>query len=293
MRLKLSILAIALGLFNILKGQVALSTNIPASLPAGSNTEVEVRVNKGSIANFAKYQLDVPAGVTVSEVDSRAGNFTFENNRAKIVWVSVPSEAEFSLRFKIAVTTSAPTEGAFIQKFYYLDNGAKKEVEAAPINIAFGGSANPKNLSGSTTQGNATANTNTTPKNTTTTQPVASAPAKTEPVKTEPAKTEPVKTQPVKTEPVKTEPVVSTPVSTSAATPGLIYRVQLASSPSDPGKSKYSALGKVDISKEDGAYKVLYGTYNTKEEAVKGFEEASAKGFKGFIVKYQNGVRVK
>lgn len=279
MRLKLSILALSLGLFNILKGQVALSTNIPASLPAGSNTEVEVLVNKGSISNFAKYQLDVPAGVTVSEIDSKSGNFTFENNRAKIVWVSVPSEAEFSLKFKVTVTTSAPTEGAFIQRFYYLDNGTKKEVEAAPVNIAFGGSANPKNLSGSTTQ----ANNSSAPK--TTTQPVAATPTKTEPVKTEPVKTEPVKTEPAKTEPAK--------AVTSSATPGLIYRVQLASSPSDPGKSRYAALGNVDISKEDGAYKVLYGKYNTKEDALKGFEEASAKGFKGFIVKYQNGVRVK
>jgi hypothetical protein len=300
MRLKLSILAFALGLFNILNGQVALSTNIPSNLQPGSNTEVEIRVNKGSIINFAKYQLDVPAGVTVSEVDSKAGNFTFENNRAKIVWVSVPSEAEFSLKFKIAVSSSAPSEGAFIQKFYFLDNGAKKEVEAAPITIAFGGSASSKNLAGSTTQAN-----NNTKTTNTNTQPVASTPAKTEPVKSEPAKTEPVKTQPVKTEPVKTQPVASTPtktepvktepakVETPASTGGLIYRVQLASAPTDPGKSRYSALGKVDISKEDGAYKVLYGTYNSKEEALKGFDEAAAKGFKGFIVKYQNGVRVK
>jgi hypothetical protein len=285
MRLKLSILAVTLGLFNITKGQVALSTNMPASLPAGSNTELEVRVNKGSISNFAKYQLDVPAGVTVSEVDSKSGNFTFENNRAKIVWVSVPSDAEFSLRFKIAVTSSVPTEGSFVQRFYFLDNGNKKEVEAAPITVALGGSANPKNLSGSTTQAN------TTPK--TTTQPVATTPTKTEPVKTEPLKTEPVKTEPVKTEPVKTEPVKTAPAVT-ASTPGLIYRVQLASSPTDPGKSRYSALGSnIEISKEDGAYKVLYGKYNSKEEALKGFDEASAKGFKGFIVKYQNGVRVK
>jgi hypothetical protein len=281
MKLKISVLAAALGFINILNGQVSISTNIPPVLPAGTS-EIEVRVNKGTIANFAKYQLDVPSGVTVSEVDSKAGNFTFENNRAKIVWVSVPIESEFSLKFKVTVSAGAPPEGSLVQRFYYLDNGTKKEVEAAPMSVAFGGSANPKNLSGSTTQ-------NSTAKNNTTTQPVASTPTKTEPAKAEPIKTQPVKTEPVKTEPVKTEPVAST----SSATPGLIYRVQLASSPTDPGKSKYSALGKIDISKEDGAYKVLYGSYNSKEEALKGKDEAAAKGFNGFLVRYQNGVRVK
>ncbi len=266
MQFKLFALSMALGT-NFLIGQVTVSTNMPSSLASGSNTDVEVKINKGSISNFAKYQMDVPAGVTVAEIDSKSGNFTFENNRAKIVWVSVPSEAEFTLKFKVSVSASAPAEGAVIQKFYFLENGAKKEVEAEPMNVAFGGSANPKNLSGTVTQ------------------------TKTEPAKTTPAKTEPVvtKTEPVKTEPAKTEPVNSTP-----AVAGLVYRVQLASSPTDPGKSKYAALGSaIEISKEDGNYKVLYGKYNTKEEGLKGFEEASAKGFKGFLVKYQNGVRVK
>jgi len=257
MQFKLFALSMALGT-NFLIGQVKITSNLPSSLGSNSNTDVEVKINKGLIANFAKYQMDVPAGVTVAEVDSKAGNFTFENNRAKIVWVSVPSDAEFTLKFKINVSSSAPAEGAVVQKFYFLENGAKKEVEAEPMNVAFGGSANPKNVSGSTT-------------------------TKTEPVKTTPAKTEPVATTPTKTEPVA-----------SSGTPGLVYRVQLASSPTDPGKSKYSSLGnKVEITKEDGSYKVLYGSYNTKEEGLKGFEEASAKGFKGFLVKYQNGVRVK
>lgn len=279
MQFKLFALSLTLGV-NFMFGQVTITTNMPASLSSGSNTDVEVKINKGSIANFAKYQMDVPVGVNITEVDSKSGNFTFENNRAKIVWVSVPSDAEFTLKFKVSVTSSAPAEGAVIQKFYFLENGAKKEVEAEALNVQFGGSATPKNISGTTTQ--------TTP---TKTEPVKTQPVATTPTKTEPVKTEPVKTEPVKTEPVKTEPVATTP---SAGTPGLVYRVQLASSPTDPGKSKYAALGSgVEISKEDGAFKVLYGKYNTKEEGLKGFEEAAAKGFKGFLVKYQNGVRVK
>jgi hypothetical protein len=279
MSVKSFVLAAALGFINILNGQVIITSNLMASLPSGPGTVVDVKIYKGNIANFAKYQMDVPSGVTVSEIDSKGGNFTFENNRAKIVWVAVPADAEFTLKFKIVVSSSAPASGDIIQKFYFLDNGVKKEVEADNVSLALGGSDNPKNLSGSTTQTK------------TATQPVAT---KTEPVKTEPVKTEPVKTEPVKTEPVKTEPVKTEPVKTAPSADGLIYRVQLASSPTDPGKSKYASLGNmVEIKKEDGAYKVLYGSYNSKEEGLKGYEEALGKGFKGFLVKYQNGVRVK
>ncbi len=238
--------------FNYLTSQVTLSSNFPTSLSSNSNVDVEVKINKGTIANFAKYQMDVPSGITVSEGDSKGGNFTFENSRAKIVWVSIPADAEFSIKFKVKVSSSTPADATIQQKFYYLENGAKKEVEADPIMIKVSG-------------GTAT---------------------KTEPVK----KTEPVtKTEPVK----KEEPVTKTePVKT--ATDGLVFKIQLSATPADPGKTKYAALGsECKILKEDGMFKVLYGTYNSKEEALKGREEIAAKGFSGFLVKYQNGARVK
>lgn len=276
MKLRL-LAAIYLGSLSNLFSQVVMTTNIPTKLPVGSDVEFEVKINKGSIANFTKYHMDVPAGMEISEVDSKTGNFTFENNRAKIVWVSVPGEPEFIVKMKAHINTQAPFQGTINQKFYFLDGGVKKEVEATPITIEFGNgtpvntaaniNAAPKNLSGSTIQntgGNTTANN-------TTTQPVSTTPVA--------PKTEP-----------KSVPTATVP----SLTQGLTYRVQIASSPNDPGKSKYASLGSAfKIVKEDGAFKVQYGDYATKDEALKAKSELSAKGYEGFLVKYQDGVRVK
>jgi hypothetical protein len=257
--------------FNYLISQVTISSNFPASLGLNAAVDVDVKINKGAIANFAKYQMDVPAGITVSEGDSKGGNFTFENNRAKIVWVSIPADAEFIVKFKVKVTAGTATDGSVTQKFYYLENGAKKEVETDPLAVKIGGGT--------------------------------TAAVKTEPVKKEEPvkKAEPVtvaKTEPIKKEePVvtKTEPVKKEePKAATPSADGLVFKIQLAASPTDPGKSKYAALGNAcSISKEDGMYKVLYGNYATKEEALKAREEIATKGFTGFLVKYQNGVRVK
>ena len=83
----------------------------------------------------------------------------------------------------------------------------------------------------------------------------------------------------------------STPTISNVA--GLIYRIQLGALASDPGKAKFKTLGKVDISNEGGFYKVLYGSYSNKEDAIKNQADAKVKGFDGFVVKYQDGVRVK
>jgi cell division protein FtsN len=61
----------------------------------------------------------------------------------------------------------------------------------------------------------------------------------------------------------------------------------------EPKRSDFKALGKISVTTENGMYKVLYGSYGTKEEAFKKREEIIGKGFDGFVVSYQDGVRVK
>jgi hypothetical protein len=307
---------------------VTVQTNLPASLAPNTNILFEVKITKGSISNFSKYQVDVPAGVTVTEGDSKTGNFTFEDNRAKIVWVSIPAEAEFVVTFKVN-TGGASGAGVFNQKFYFLDNGSKKEVEFEPVNVTFdpsgatsvaslGGTAgNPSTSSepkGSVTSTESTgSNTTTTPASSTTSEtPVAtttetktntSTPSSTETKTTSTtstsgsASTEPAVTKTTPTETKTTESTSSSSASTAKTTntsaTGLVFKVQLSASANDPGKAKFANAGKVTISFEDGLYKVLVGSFSTKEEAIEKMNQLKGSGFNGFVVRYQNGTRVK
>lgn len=268
--------------FNFLISQVTIRANFPSSVAPGTVLDVDVKITKGNISNFAKYQMDVPNGVVVSEIDSKTGNFTFENNRAKIVWVTIPGDNEFTLKFKIAVNANTASPVNITQKFFFLDNGAKREFEADPISVTINEGTSPKSSI-------ANAN-NTEPETKNEKQPVKDE----TPVVKETPKNDP---PPVKEkEPVKAEtPVVKeTPKAPEkTAITGLVYKVQLGSSSAEPDKSKYNGAGKIQVSKEDGLYKVLSGNCNTREEAIKLKEELAAKGFNGFVVSYQNGVRVK
>lgn len=135
--IKLKTLAvIALFFCNILKSQISIVNNITNNLAQNTDLTVEVKINKGAISNFSKFQIDFPAGVTVTEGDSKTGSFTFENNRAKIVWVSIPTEPEFIISMKLNTGSVSGSQQLF-QKFYYLDNGVKKEVEVDPMTVNF------------------------------------------------------------------------------------------------------------------------------------------------------------
>jgi cell division septation protein DedD len=284
--------------------QITITSNLPTSMNAGSSVDAEIKINKGAVGNFAKYQMDVPAGYIVTAGDVKGGNFTFENQRAKIVWVSVPSEPEFAVTFKIQVSSTAAT-GTFAQKFYYLENNEKKEVEGNSTTVTVGGGSG--DVVAATTTPVETVK-STPVEDTKPVETVASTPVETKPVET--TATTPVET--VQSTPVET--VKSTPVETVASTPvepakpvenkvaktasstasegGMTFKVQLGAYSSQPSKSKFSGVSNVSIDQINGLYKVTCGNFKTKEEALKYREELTSKGFNGFIVKYQNGQRI-
>ena len=71
----------ALTSFTAIFSQITINGNFPTSISTGSSIDADVKINKGTVGNFAKYQMDVPAGIIVSSIDAKNGNFTFENQR--------------------------------------------------------------------------------------------------------------------------------------------------------------------------------------------------------------------
>ncbi len=74
-------------LFSIIfgDGSVTVVGNIPQSAKAGTEFVAEIKVTKGAIGGFAKLQIDVPQGVTIKELESKGGNFSFAGTSGKII----------------------------------------------------------------------------------------------------------------------------------------------------------------------------------------------------------------
>jgi SPOR domain len=277
---------------------VVSSHNLPTSISPGQSFDAEFTLNKGTIGGFAKFQVDLPEGFVAANVDSKNGNFTFENQRVKIVWVSIPSEPSFTFKFKVTVPGNALNSCNVSGKFFYLENNVKKEVDMPTHTMKISGGGDVAIATTPTNTPEPVA-TNTVAPEPVKTEPIKSEPVKIEPVKTEPVKTEPIKTEPVKTEPVKTEPIKlvsktqaemsSTGNNTTAS--GMVYKVQLGAFSSSPAKSKFPGV-KLVVVEEGGFYKALSGNFPTLEQAQKHKSDLVAKGYDCIIVTYQNGQRI-
>ena len=63
--------------FTAVFSQITITSNIPTNIGSGATIDAEVKINKGGVGNFAKYQMDAPIGYIVSAVEVKGGNCTF------------------------------------------------------------------------------------------------------------------------------------------------------------------------------------------------------------------------
>lgn len=409
---RIQVILCVLAFHSVSNGQIIMQTNLPTAIPLNTEMTFDVKIKKGNLANFSKYQLEVPQGVKVQEVDSRLGSFSVEENTAKIIWVITPLEPEYTITLKLISGTEAGSK-TFVQKYFYMENDDKKEVEMEGLTVVFKDSTGASPTTTSTAEFRTLISKTQLPHLTTkidkaeisTKNPevlkqqvvqlrkdskdalevgerekakaqlklneanealskaetitgesdkkVAVAKATDDKQKAENdlevasrvltlAKSlednaneiesinkslhpsaytetgmagssgsasnssgegsfttvdlnnldEPSATAKTK-EGKKVSHAKDTKIEEVVKESGLVFKIQLGAFSNEPKKSDFKALGKISVTTENGMYKVLYGSYATKEEAFKKREEVISKGFDGFVVSYQDGVRVK
>lgn len=131
---------------------VTITANFPKNAKPNTEFVTEIKVNKGNISGFAKLQLEVPQGIIVKESDSKGGNFTFASNIAKIIWTSIPSDAEFTVKFIVLSESGVTGSKTIGGKFSYVNNNNKEVVDMTPAEIMFGDEPSETPVAATTTQ---------------------------------------------------------------------------------------------------------------------------------------------
>lgn len=204
---------------------ITVTQNLPSSAKPDSEFTVELVINKGSVGGFAKLQQDLPEGFTAVQDDNNGASFTFTNQAVKFIWMSLPSDKEFKVKYKIKVAAGISGDKIVAGKFSYVSDNVKQSIDIAPATITIGDkSTQPIAATTTSTPEPVTTNTTTPDPVKTTTEPTTTT-TTTQPVATN-------NTPPVTTEPVKTMEPVTTPTTT---TPDPVVTTTTTSSPSsDP-----------------------------------------------------------
>ncbi len=92
---------------------------------------IEILVNRGdlNVDQFAKIQETVPKGYDAKSIETKGGIFTFQNNIAKFLWMTLPSDQEYIVAYKLIPDQNVNLAKLDIKgNFSYLVNGQTVEI---------------------------------------------------------------------------------------------------------------------------------------------------------------------
>ena len=93
-----------LGLSFSLKGQeVEISIDHPERVNAGENFTVTVTIKKGSLTDYSRFSQDLPLGLAATNVSSPNADFSFDEQRVRIIWLKLPEANEIKVSYLVSV----------------------------------------------------------------------------------------------------------------------------------------------------------------------------------------------
>ena len=107
---------------------VTVSHNFPESVSIGGEYVVEIKINKNDLTGFAEFKQLLPEGFEASVIDSKKGSFSYIDREVKIIWMTIPEEAEFIVKYKITVLSPASGEVWVDGTFSFLENNQKTSI---------------------------------------------------------------------------------------------------------------------------------------------------------------------
>ena len=107
--------------------QEAISFNLdaPENAVAGKKFEVTLTFNKGNLKDYSRFSQDLPSGVTASNVVSPNADFTFSDQRIRIIWLKLPDEKEVEVKYAIDVHERLSGKLELSGTFAYVNMGER------------------------------------------------------------------------------------------------------------------------------------------------------------------------
>jgi len=91
-------------LATVVSGQeVEISIDHPDRVNAGEEFTVSVTISKGSLTDYSRFSQDLPLGLTATNVSSPNADFSFDNQRIRVIWLKMPESDQFTISYKIMV----------------------------------------------------------------------------------------------------------------------------------------------------------------------------------------------
>jgi len=104
---------------------LSISLTAPESVVAGNSFEVSLTFNKGDLKDYSRFSQDLPSGFSAENINSPNADFTFTDQRVRIIWLKLPAEKEIEVKYVINVNERLSGKLELEGTFAFVNNGER------------------------------------------------------------------------------------------------------------------------------------------------------------------------
>ena len=128
-------MSVLLFLNSFFSDNVTLVLHSSDQVEAGSEIYVEITLNKSDYESFARFQQEIPAGLTPIPVNTANADFSFSDQKIKFIWLKLPAEQEITISYKLQVDQRLKGRFNLDGRFSYIADNERKSVDVTPKTV--------------------------------------------------------------------------------------------------------------------------------------------------------------
>lgn len=122
-----------LGLFS--GSSVKMAMDVVTEMEAGKSFDVRIRVEKGNLESFARFQVTLPRGVTATGGSARNANYSFEGQTVRFVWMRLPMDEQFEINYTVSIDSRMRGQFDLAGTLSYIADNERQVCEIYPSRI--------------------------------------------------------------------------------------------------------------------------------------------------------------
>lgn len=114
---------------------ITVKMDVPQSVVAGQEFTVNVNIEKGTLEEFSRFQQELPAGFTAVPDNSGSADFSFDNQRVRLIWLKLPADPVIDISFKIRSDARLRGDLTLFGEFSYVENNERRSIVIDKKNV--------------------------------------------------------------------------------------------------------------------------------------------------------------
>ncbi len=114
---------------------ITVNMSAPGQIEAGNEILVQISLNKSDFDSFARFQQEIPAGLTPVPLETANADFSFKDQKVKFIWLKLPAEETINISYKLLVDKRLKGNFELKGMFSYIANNQRESVSVTPKNI--------------------------------------------------------------------------------------------------------------------------------------------------------------